>query len=125
MKDGRMWRGVARGLVGSLIFMAGCSGSAWAQAAAPEGTIAGKVLDAATGDPIIEAGVEVVSTLKKVRTDLDGKFAVKVPVGTYELRIFAPLYKGTRLQGVTVRAGEVTRADASLKSEGQAGVEVV
>ncbi len=93
--------------------------------AAPRGVIAGKILDAATGDPIIEAGVEVVQTGQRVRTDLDGKFELKVAPGAYELRIFAPLYQGTRLQQVQVRPDAVTRADAKLAPEGQAGVEVV
>src|SRR5262245_27471588 len=51
--------------------------------AAAEGTIAGKVLDGVTGDPIIEAGVEVTQTGKRVRTDLDGKFSIKLPPGNY------------------------------------------
>jgi carboxypeptidase family protein/TonB-dependent receptor-like protein len=89
------------------------------------GTVSGVVLDKVSRDPIIEAGVEVVGTGKTVRTDLDGKFSVKLPAGTYELRIFAPLYQGTRLEKVTVRASEVTKADATLASAGKTAVEVV
>ena len=89
------------------------------------GTLSGKVLDKSTGDPIIEAGIEVVQTGKRVRTDLDGKYVIKLPPGTYELRVFAPLYQGSRLQKVVVRATQVTTADASLMPEGQANVEVV
>lgn len=100
---------------------------AHAQAAASgaTGTIAGVVLDAASGDPIIEAGVEVMGAGLKTRTDLDGKFEIKAPAGTYELRIFAPLYQGTRLRGVVVADGKETKANASLKPEGDAAVEVV
>ena len=72
------------------------------------------MLDRSTGDPIIEAGVEVIQTGKRMRTDLDGKYKLTLPAGTYELRIFAPLYTGTRLQGVVVRANSVTTADANL-----------
>jgi outer membrane receptor protein involved in Fe transport len=101
----------------------------WAQqaqpAAAADGTIAGKVLDASTGDPIIEAGVEVVGRGKKVRTDLDGKYSITIAPGTYELRIFAPLYRGARLQRVIVQAGRVTKGDVTLSPQGQACIQVV
>lgn len=96
-----------------------------APASAATGTIVGVVLDAASGDPIIEAGVEAVGAGLKTRTDLDGKYQIKAAPGTYELRIFAPLYLGTRLSGVIVAAGKETSANASLKPEGDAAVEVV
>jgi hypothetical protein len=89
------------------------------------GTIEGVVIDSKTGDPIIEAGVEVIDQNKKVKTDLDGKYSVKLPPGMYELRIFAPLYQGTRLKSVIVTPDKITRADANLKPEGEAGVETV
>ena len=95
--------------------------TARAQQAAEVGTLAGGVLDKSTGDPIIEAGVEVIGTGKTVRTDLDGRYTVKLPPGSYQVRIFAPLYKGTRLENVAVRPGAVTKADATLIGEGQAG----
>ncbi len=119
-----MVRGAVRALAG-LFFLVALSSQAAAQDASAEGTIAGTVIDAATAEPIIEAGVEIIGRPKKLRTDLDGNFSVKVPVGTYELRLFAPLYQGTRLRNVVVVAGKVARADASLKPEGEAAVETV
>jgi hypothetical protein len=83
------------------------------------------VVDSKTGDPIIEAGIEVIGQQKKVKTDLDGKYRVTLPPGSYELRIFAPLYQGTRLQNVVVTAGQVTHAPANLKPQGEAAVETV
>ena len=98
-----------------------------AQTAAPEasGTIAGQVIDASTGDPIIEAGVEIIGVPKQIRTDLDGRYSVKVPAGTYAVRFFAPLYTGARIEKVVVEAGKVANAAVPLKPQGQAGVEVV
>lgn len=89
------------------------------------GTVAGTVIDRTSGDPIIEAGVEVVGTGKKTTTDLDGKYVIKLPPGKYEVRIYAPLYQGTRLQNVTVQPGKTSKGDAALAAAGQAGVEVV
>jgi len=118
-----------RGIIGLLLFIRlfALANPVGAEDGAPPatGTIAGKVLDATTSDPIIEAGVEVVGQNKKVRTDLDGKYTITIAPGAYELRVFAPLYQGARLQNVVVKAGQVTTGDAALSPQGQAGVEVV
>ncbi len=98
-----------------------------AQVAPPgeTGTISGQVIDASTGDPIIEAGVEILGLKRTIRTDLDGRYNVKVPAGTYQVRFFAPLYQGARLEQVIVAPNKVATADVPLKPEGQSGVEVV
>jgi hypothetical protein len=99
-----------------------CAGIAGAQEV---GIIAGQVIDASTGDPIIEAGVEIIGIKKTVRTDLDGRYSVKVPTGTHQVRFFAPLYQGARLEKVVVEAGKTAKADVPLKPEGQAAIDVV
>ena len=98
-----------------------------AAAAAPgaQGTISGTVLDVVSGDPIIDAGVELVGKKRTARTDLDGKFSFKVPVGQYEVRIFAPGYQGARITNIEVKPSQTTLADTTLSPEGEAGVEVV
>ncbi len=105
-------------------------GSALAQETAPAatavGTVTGVVLDAKSGDPIIDAGVEVVGKGRTTRTDLDGRYTLKLPPGTYEVRVFAAEYQGARLERVTIQANAVTRGDATLNPLGaQAGVDVV
>src|SRR5262249_48642232 len=105
----------------------------WAQeppaapAAAPPaevGTVVGTVVDKSTGDPLIQAGVEVIGQGKRLETDMDGHFTVKLPPGTYELRISAPLYQPVRLQGVKVKTNQVTKQSVSLGAA-TANVEVV
>ena len=129
MKRVRRCRGIAGVACGLILVVGAAATRAWGQSGAPAasepGTISGRVLDRSTGDPIIEAGVEVTQTGKRVRTNLDGKYQLTLPPGTYELRVFAPLYTGTRLQKVVVRANTVTTADANLLPEGKASVEVV
>lgn len=95
-----------------------------AQPRGETGAISGVVLDKSSGEPIIQAGVEIVDQGKTVKTDLDGKYSVKLPAGTYQVRFFAPLYQGTRVQGVVVKANQVTKQNASLAAA-QANVEVV
>lgn len=112
-----------RVLAGLLLFFCLFTGPAAAEESL--GTIAGVVIDGASGDPLIDAGVEVIGQKRTVRTDIDGRFTVKLVPGTYELRIFAPLYQGTRLQNVRVIGNQVTSVSANLKPEGKAAEQVV
>lgn len=96
-----------------------------APAATAQGTISGAVLDVVSGDPVIDAGVELVGRKKTTRTDIDGKFGFKVPPGEYEVRVFAPGYQSARITKITVKPNQTTLADTTLAPEGQAGVEVV
>src|SRR5262245_32709248 len=89
------------------------------------GTISGTVIEKKSRAPIIEAGVEIVGQGKTVRTDLDGKFSVKLPPGTYELRVFAPTFQAVRLKDIKVTTGASAKADAALDPAGAAGVDVV
>jgi len=90
-----------------------------------QGTIQGSVLDVVTGDPVIDAGVELVGQKKTTRTDIDGRFTFKAAPGTYQVRIYAPGYQSARITNVNVEAGKTTLADTTLSPEGEAGVEVV
>ncbi len=88
------------------------------------GTIVGTVIDGSTAEPIIEAGVEIIGIGRRIRTDLDGQFRIDVPPGTYQVRFFAPLYQGARIQKVVVESGKVATTDVSLQPS-DAGVETV
>lgn len=120
-----MKHGLVAALMWAGLLVAAPPAPAPAQEGEALGTIAGTVLDKGSGDPVLEAIVEVVGQQKKTRTDLDGKFTFKLPPGTYELRVAAPYYQGTRLQNVTVKANEVTRASASLALAAGPAVQVV
>src|SRR5215471_3593060 len=103
----------------------------WAQepTAAPappaeQGTLVGTVLDKTTGDPLVQANVEVVGQAKRVETDMDGHFTLKLAPGTYELRISVPLYQPVKLTGVKVKANDVSKQSVSLAAA-TANVEVV
>jgi TonB-dependent receptor len=89
------------------------------------GTIAGSVIDEANAEPLVDAGVEVVGRGITTRTNVDGRFVIKIAPGTYEVRVFAPLYRSLRVQNVVVRPNQTTEAEVSLTSSGQAGIEVV
>jgi outer membrane receptor protein involved in Fe transport len=88
--------------------------------------VVGVVTDALSGEGLIEATVKVVAGAKKsALTDVDGEYRLKLPPGTYDLRIFYALYEGRRVQNVEVKAGEVTRLDVRLEAKSTAIKEVV
>jgi outer membrane receptor protein involved in Fe transport len=90
-----------------------------------KGVVSGIVVDKDTGEPLIEAGIEVIETGKTIYTDFDGKFRLELPQGKYEVRAFYPLYQGQRVQNIIVNSGKVTRLDLSLAPKKEQEIEVV
>lgn len=85
------------------------------------GVVWGVLTDTKLNEPLVEATVTVVGTKTRVYTDLDGRFRLELPTGTYTLRVFYELHKPRRLERVTVTAGQVTRLDATLEPEEDQG----
>jgi outer membrane receptor protein involved in Fe transport len=70
------------------------------------GTIAGEVLDGATGQPVAAAVVSA-GGIRTVAGDT-GKFQMELAPGTYRLVLQAPKYLETAVEDVVVRAGQST-----------------
>jgi hypothetical protein len=88
--------------------------------------VVGRLTDARTGEGLIEATVKVVAGGKKsALTDLDGYYRLKLPAGTYELRVFYELYEGRRISNVVVKAGQVVELDVALKADSKSVQEVL
>lgn len=88
--------------------------------------VTGRVIDSATGEGLIEATIKVVDGPKKsVLTDIDGNYKLKLPPGTYSLRIFNELYEARRVDHVTVEKGKATRVDVELSNEAKVVQEVI
>ncbi len=124
---GRPWNGLGIFLLVAGLIARGAAAQQTEASPAPAaetGTLSGVVLDKATGEAIIEAGVEIVDHGKTLKTDLDGKYSVKLPPGTYQVRFFAPLYQGARIQSVVIKPNQVTKQDVSLAAA-KGNVEVV
>jgi hypothetical protein len=106
--------------------LANLASSSFAQApTASVGTVSGVVLDGSSGAPLIDVGVEVVGRSERTRTDLDGRYTLKLPPDTYQLRFFAAGYTGMRLEHVTIRGDAVTKADTILTATGASNVQEV
>lgn len=89
------------------------------------GVLKGVVRDARTNEAIIDAGVEVVGTPQKTRSDVDGNFEFRLPPGRYEVRAYAPFYRSVRVQNLIVRSGETTETELRLPPEEGAATETV
>ena len=77
--------------------------------------IRGRVIDKKSGEPLIEAAVELLNYDKRtVRTDVEGRFEIPLPPGVYKLRVYYPLYTSRRLRNVIVRRGKVRRLSVRL-----------
>jgi outer membrane receptor protein involved in Fe transport len=88
--------------------------------------IRGRVVDAQTGEPLIEASVRVTRGAKRqARTDLEGNFVLRLAPGSYDIRVSYDLYTGSRLTGIIVGRGEATVVEIRLEPDESAVEEVV
>src|SRR5438552_3907644 len=123
-----MPRRVVSAALGALV-IAMHAGALFGQTSEPpapieKGSVAGTITDKASGEPVIDAGVEVIDQKITTRTDVDGKYILRLPPGKYQIRFFAPLHQPVRLQNVVVKANQVAHADAALAATA-AGMDVV
>lgn len=93
-----------RPAIATFIALIALSGSALAQ----KGTIRGSVIDNTTGEALIGVSVLIKDTYKGASTDLDGKFSLDFEAGTHTLQVSYISYQTKFIEGVVVKAGEVT-----------------
>lgn len=79
-----------------------------------KGAIVGIVTDTKFNETIIEAPVTVIGTKTRTFTDIEGRFRLELAPGTYNIRVSYELHQPARVEQVVVKAGEITRIDASL-----------
>jgi len=93
--------------------------------AADKGRISGIVVDAKTGEPVIEAQVTVVGSTLKTLSDVEGRYTLTLAPGTYTLRVWYELYQARRITQIEVAAGQTVTIDVQLGSDQSAVQEVV
>ncbi|WNJ19884.1 TonB-dependent receptor domain-containing protein [Pontibacter sp. G13] len=83
------------------------------------GTITGSVIDGGSGEPMVGATVLAVDGTPKggANTDLEGKFNIKVPAGTYTLVIKYISYLDDSVKNVIVEPGKVKVVDQRVLQE--------
>ncbi len=100
-----------------VLVLTGTTAIAFAQ----HGTIQGKVVDRSTGEALMFATVMVLHADPPIgtETDLDGRFELHLPAGTYELQASYIGFPEQVLAGVRVVAGQTTVVDFFLESQVQ------
>ncbi len=81
----------------------------------PAGTVTGRLRDSVTGDPIIGGVVEVIGKDYKTKTDAAGEYSLRLPPGTYEIRLRSDTSQPLRVANVEVRNGEAVDINRELK----------
>ena len=93
---------------------------------AQTGKVAGRVLDAATQEPLIGATVAVVGTGSGAATDLDGYYQIiGVRPGVVSVRVSYVGYTPQTVEGLRVQIDQTTAVDVNLAEETVEGQEVV
>lgn len=91
--------------------------AAWPLAAqkVPTGRIVGRVIDAATGQGIADAGVQVVGTTIGVQSGVDGRFALNgVPAGTVTLHVRRIGFTAKTITGLLLDGGQTLEQSVTL-----------
>ncbi len=97
-------------VAGSLVFPA-------ASTAQESSILQGKVMDAATGEPLVGAQVAVAGTAEGAITDVDGRYRLHLPPGAYDLRVAYLGYADKTVTRVQVTPGQPNVQDITLQSE--------
>jgi len=94
-----------------LAFLISCGGS-------EPGSIYGVVTDKATGEPIKNAGVELLPVGLKTVTGSDGSFEfLDISSGHYNLLVTKTGYSDTKSSTITVESGKQSKGDVQLEKE--------
>ena len=88
-----------------------------APAAAQQGTIAGTVTDAGSGQPLPDAQVSVEGQSVGSLTNQSGRFVISVPAGSYVVVTQMLGYATRRTEGVRVTGGQTVNLGVALESQ--------
>src|SRR4051794_5754660 len=81
--------------------------SAHSQSAPAAGRIVGRVVDAASGAPITDVGIQVVGTNVGTQSGVDGRFTLAmVPAGTVTLHVRRIGFASKTITGILLDAGK-------------------
>ncbi|MEP6763307.1 MAG: TonB-dependent receptor [Gemmatimonadaceae bacterium] len=109
--------GVQAAIVGAAaVVVSGASTTvAGAQAATPTGRITGRVIDAASGQGVSDAQVQIVGTTMGAQSGIDGRFnLLKVPAGTVTLQVRRIGYAAKTVTGLLLDANGVLEQDVTM-----------
>lgn len=83
---------------------------------AQQGTVAGRITDETTGQPLAAVWVQVVGTSIAAQSTEQGTYTIRLSPATYQLRTVRVGYAAPPPRSVTVRAGETATLDWALRA---------
>ena len=83
---------------------------------AGRGFVVGQVVDKESGRPLEATNIILLGTTLRTQTDLDGRFRLPAPVGTYTVRAFRLGSAPAQIDSVRVTAGATVAANFALGS---------
>ena len=110
----RRVRSLRRSLFATLLALPFLSAAVAAQAPTT-GRIVGRIIDAATGAGLSDAGVQIVGTSVGTMSGVEGRFAINnAPAGTVTLQVRRIGYAPKTVTGLFLEAGKTLQQDVSL-----------
>ncbi len=87
-----------------------------APAPTPRGYVVGRIVDKESGRPLEAANILLMGTPLRAQSDLDGRYRIPAPAGTYSVRAFRLGSAPAQIDSVRVVAGQSVTADFALGS---------
>jgi hypothetical protein len=82
------------------------------------GKVAGKIVDAKTGEPLIGANIVILNTSLGGTTDIEGQyFVINIPPGKYDVKVSYIGYRSEIVKEVVINVDRTTYMDFQLQSE--------
>lgn len=91
---------------------------------AGKGAVWGTVKSRKDSETVLEALVTVIGKKDYATTDVEGRYRLELPPGTYQLRVQYELHRPARVKNVRVGVGRVSRVDVILDPDETAVEEV-
>ncbi len=88
------------------------------------GAVWGVVKSRKDGETLLEALVTVIGKKDYSTSDVEGRYRIELPPGTYQLRVQYELHRPARVKNVRIVAGRLTRIDVALDPDEMAIEEV-
>lgn len=87
--------------------------------------VTGVVIDARTGEPLAGVSIAVEGTRKGAKTNVNGKFILKIDPGSYSFKVSYIGYQTKLISNTELRAGETRTLEVALEQKAVEGQEVV
>src|SRR5688572_27234876 len=81
------------------------------------GTLAGKVTDKATNEPVIGAVVFITGSTKGSLTDENGNYALKLEAGIYKIAVTYVSYKQSTYDNIKIESGKTTTLNIGIEED--------